>query len=223
MNIPSPSTRTALDEAPWTSQSGSAFREELGSRFDQSLATSTRTSELVAIGFTGVAGVPQFVDQLIADAAAKVGRTPLNVQDAILLIQDTSPEQIRAQVSSLAIVVNENDRPETLNMVMAAAEKYDVPLVARFSREESVTGALKKRANLMVLCAAGRVRTGNPAFEERTNYHLSASPSGELLVRKQEVRTPPPAPNVMDLLDKRRQASPDSEAAPVAPSIHSLK
>ena len=44
--------------------------------------------------------------------------------------------------------------------------------------------------------------------------------SGELLVRKQEVRTPiVEVPNVMDLLNKRRQTTGET----VAPSIHSLK
>lgn len=221
MNIPSPSTRTALDADPWTSQSGSAFREELSSRFDRSLADSTRTVDFVAIGFTGVAGVPHFVDQLIEDAASKVGRTPIGVPDLLLMIQANLPEDMRKKAPSLAIVVNENDRPSILNMVMAATEKYDMPLVVRFSREENVSAALKNRANLMVLCEEGASfapQTGNPAFKARTNYHLSASPSGELLVRKQEVRTPP-APSLMDLLTKKRQ----EKVTPASPSILSLK
>ncbi len=130
---------------------------------------------------------------------------------------------MRKQAPSLAIVVNENDRPDILSMVVAATEKYDMPLVVRFSREKNVSAALKNRANLIVLCEEGASfapQTGNPAFKERTNYHLSASPSGELLVRKQEVRTPiVEVPNVMDLLNKRRQTTGET----VAPSIHSLK
>lgn len=44
---------------------------------------------------------------------------------------------MRKQAPSLAIVVNENDRPDILSMVVAATEKYDMPLVVRFSREKT--------------------------------------------------------------------------------------
>lgn len=220
-----------LEVSPWTQQPAEEFESELRARFEQSLkASSPPTQELISIQSSGMNGVGPFVKQLLDDAAAVSEKT------FVRAIETSEPSHIRRNIpaSSMAIVVSGADARSShiINHALGLANRYDIPIIGVFEKEEEVPSALMQRAKLMVLCEEGADLTQEVPFDRlpnRTTYRLSVSDSGEMEVAKQTSRAAPVQvlegqqpdshlPHITDLLNKRRQATqgPDSGRPSVA-------